>query len=76
MASAKHTLDICFGKDTNLRKELLLDTESTGILPSDLEEPNAEKKAKAKALLASKAGGKATKKIPTPKATKKVKAKK
>ena len=39
MSSAKNTLDICFGKDTNLRKELLLDTESTGITASDLEEP-------------------------------------
>lgn len=39
MKSAKHTLDVCFGKDTNLRKELLLDTESTGLTASDLEEP-------------------------------------
>ena len=39
MSSAKNTLDICFGKDTNLRKELLLDTESTGLTASDLEEP-------------------------------------
>ncbi len=54
MSSAKHTLDICFGKDTNLRKELLLDTESTGISPSDLEVPSAAKN-KAKALLAKKA---------------------
>ena len=59
MSSAKHTLDICFGKDTNLRKELLLDTESTGILPSDLEEPTAEKK-KAKAAALAKATKKAS----------------
>jgi DNA gyrase subunit B len=68
--SAKHTLDICFGKDTNLRKELLLDTESTGILPSDLEEGSAEKK-KARALAAAKLSAKATKKAPVEKATKK-----
>ena len=41
MSSAKNTLDICFGKDTNLRKELLLDTESTGITALDLEEPTS-----------------------------------
>ncbi|RPJ72030.1 MAG: hypothetical protein EHM20_14165, partial [Alphaproteobacteria bacterium] len=77
MKSAKHTLDICFGKDTNLRKELLLDTESTGLTLSDLEEPTAEKK-KAKAMLAAKtaAKAKATKKAPAPKATKKAKGKK
>ena len=87
MSSAKHTLDICFGKDTNLRKELLLDTESTGILPSDLEVPSAAKKL-AKALLAKKATlkakvakksnfkAKATKKIPIKaKVAKKVTAK-
>lgn len=44
MASAKHTLDICFGKDTNLRKELLLDTDSTGKTVSDLEEPKKKSK--------------------------------
>ena len=72
MSSAKHTLDICFGKDTNLRKELLLDTESTGILPSDLEEPTAEKKKARAAALA-----KATKKASSDKkATKKVTASK
>ncbi|MBP9680475.1 MAG: ATP-binding protein [Bacteriovorax sp.] len=66
MSSAKHTLDICFGKDTNLRKELLLDTESTGILPSDLEEP----------IKGAKSTGKTTKKASVAKTTKKVKGKK
>ncbi|MDO9181701.1 MAG: hypothetical protein Q7U04_04800 [Bacteriovorax sp.] len=75
MSSAKHTLDICFGKDTNLRKELLLDTESTGILPSDLEEGSAERK-KAKALAAAKASAKSSKKVVAKKVTKKVKSKK
>jgi DNA gyrase/topoisomerase IV subunit B len=32
MQTAKHMLDVCFGKDTNLRKELLLDEASTGNL--------------------------------------------
>jgi hypothetical protein len=49
---------------------LLLDTESTGILPSDLEEGSAEKK-KARALAAAKLSAKATKKAPVEKATKK-----
>lgn len=35
MQSAKHMLDVCFGKDTNLRKELLLDEESTGIATAE-----------------------------------------
>jgi DNA gyrase/topoisomerase IV subunit B len=48
MPSAKHTLDICFGKDTNLRKELLLDTESTGLTAGDLEEPKKGARAKTK----------------------------
>ena len=74
MSSAKHTLDICFGKDTNLRKELLLDTESTGILPSDLEEGSAEKK-KARAAAAAKVSAKKTKKVPVVKASKNNKAK-
>jgi DNA gyrase subunit B len=53
MKSAKNTLDICFGKDTNLRKELLLDTESTGITASDLEEPKKGAKGKTKISQAS-----------------------
>ncbi len=65
MNSAKHTLDICFGKDTNLRKELLLDTESTGVLPSDLEEPKSGKKGAAKVV----------KKAPAAKATQKTRKK-
>ena len=31
LEASKHMLDVCFGKDTNLRKELLLDTGSTGF---------------------------------------------
>jgi len=69
MDSAKQTLDICFGKDTNLRKELLIDADSTGAITD--EEP-AAKKAGAKAGKAApkvakatvKAGPKATKKAP------------
>lgn len=76
MSSAKHTLDICFGKDTNLRKELLLDTESTGLTLSDLEEPTAEKKAAAAKKASQKATQKVTKKAPVAKATKKAKGKK
>lgn len=38
LPSAKHTLDICFGKDTNLRKELLIDSDSTGANFSSSEE--------------------------------------
>ena len=48
--------DRCFGKDTNLRKELLLDAESTGAIAAD-EAP------------AKKAATKGTQKA-TPKATK------
>jgi len=59
MKSAKNTLDICFGKDTNLRKELLLDTESTGLTASDLEEPKKEKSTK---KVPAKKVAKATKK--------------
>ncbi len=69
MDSAKQTLDICFGKDTNLRKELLIDADSTGAITD--EEP-AAKKAGAKAGKTApkvakatvKAGPKATKKAP------------
>jgi DNA gyrase subunit B len=64
MSSAKNTLDICFGKDTNLRKELLLDTESTGITASDLEESTkgsaADKKAKQAKLQAAQSKGQKT----------------
>lgn len=68
MTSAKNTLDICFGKDTNLRKELLLDTESTGITASDLEEPKKGAKGnhKSKAVMKaaqSKGGSKAPAKV-------------
>ena len=35
MTTAKHMLDVCFGKDTNLRKELLLDEESKGEIPEE-----------------------------------------
>ena len=36
--SAKRMLDVCFGKDTNLRKELLLDPDSSGIDHSEGDE--------------------------------------
>ena len=48
LSSAKQTLDICFGKDTNLRKELLLDSESTGA-DSVAEEESKPKKTTSKA---------------------------
>jgi DNA gyrase/topoisomerase IV subunit B len=44
MQTAKHMLDVCFGKDTNLRKELLLDEASTGVAGED--EPVAKKATK------------------------------
>jgi DNA gyrase/topoisomerase IV subunit B len=44
MQTAKHMLDVCFGKDTNLRKELLLDEASTGTAPE--EEVTAKKSTK------------------------------
>ncbi|MBC7714481.1 MAG: ATP-binding protein [Rhizobacter sp.] len=73
MSSAKNTLDICFGKDTNLRKELLLDTESTGITASDLNEPKkgakAGKSAASMKAAQTKGGGS---KAPVVKATAKV----
>jgi DNA gyrase/topoisomerase IV subunit B len=56
MQTAKHMLDVCFGKDTNLRKELLLDEASTGI--SNEEEAagkKATKKVAAKKVIAKKA---------------------
>jgi DNA gyrase subunit B len=67
LSAAKHMLDVCFGKDTNLRKELLLDTDSTGF--GDGEEIPEPKSAKAKAGKVAKATAKAK---PVAKATKKV----
>jgi DNA gyrase/topoisomerase IV subunit B len=50
LSSAKQTLDICFWKDTNLRKELLLDSESTGAeVEAEVEAKSKPKKATAKA---------------------------
>jgi DNA gyrase/topoisomerase IV subunit B len=37
LSSAKRMLDVCFGKDTNLRKELLLDPDSSGVDHSEQE---------------------------------------
>lgn len=65
MESAKQTLDICFGKDTNLRKELLLDAESTGTIA---EEAAPVKKTTAKAPVKATAKAK-----PVQKTTKKKK---
>ena len=65
MQSAKQTLDICFGKDTNLRKELLLDAESTGAIA---EEAAPVKKTTTKAVAKTTAKAK-----PVQKATKKKK---
>jgi hypothetical protein len=73
MASAKHTLDICFGKDTNLRKELLLDVESTGALQEEeapAKKTTAKVAAKGTAKATAKTTAKATKKAPV-KTTKK-----
>jgi DNA gyrase/topoisomerase IV subunit B len=68
--SAKRMLDVCFGKDTNLRKELLLDPDSSGV--DHTEEATPAKKA-AKAALVEKT---TTKKRAATKATKKVSKKK
>jgi DNA gyrase subunit B len=68
LSAAKHMLEVCFGKDTNLRKELLLDTDSTGF--GDGEEI-PDHKAKKKAGKVAKAATKA--KPVTQKATKKKK---
>ena len=57
MTEAKQMLDICFGKDTNLRKDLLLDSESKGTVQEVVEET---KKATKKAP--NKNADKATKK--------------
>ncbi len=56
MNSAKNMLDVCFGKDTNLRKELLLDAESTGF-GDDGQQPEETpvKKTTAKAKATAKA---------------------
>lgn len=69
LPAAKHMLDVCFGKDTNLRKELLLDTDSTGFgdgeeIPDHKEKKTTGKvaKATAKAKPAKKAAPKSTKK--------------
>lgn len=76
--SAKHMLDVCFGRDTNLRKDLLIDAESTGVDHSEEVEETSKSKAGAKKATLKAASGKkeetkkATKKI----ATKKVPAKK
>lgn len=76
MNAAKRMLDVCFGKDTNLRKELLLDPDSSGI---DHSEEEAPKKSNAKsAQAADKTTSKkvtektTTKKASAPKTTKKI----
>ena len=68
MDAAKQTLDVCFGKDTNLRKELLLDAESTGAIAEDA--APAKKAAPKAAQKATKTTAKAK---PVQKATKKKK---
>lgn len=83
LQSAKNMLDVCFGKDTNLRKELLLDTDSTGF---ESDEPKASakvaRKAAPKAVVkaakkaTAKATAKTTSKAKPVKTTKKAKAKK
>jgi DNA gyrase/topoisomerase IV subunit B len=75
MQSAKNMLDVCFGKDTNLRKELLLDTDSTGF---EADEPKASAKAAPKtvAKATKKATVKTAAKAKPVKTTKKAKAKK
>lgn len=67
LSAAKHMLDVCFGKDTNLRKELLLDTDSTGFGDGEEIPDHNAKKSTAKV---AKATGKAK---PVQKATKKKK---
>lgn len=75
LSAAKHMLDVCFGKDTNLRKELLLDTDSTGF--GDGEEiPDAKAKAKGKVAPGKTAKAAAKTKAKPVKATKKVSKKK
>jgi DNA gyrase/topoisomerase IV subunit B len=67
IGSAKRMLDVCFGKDTNLRKELLLDPDSSGIDHTENEAP-AKKDGKSKAVKADKV---TTKKVATKKVAKK-----
>ena len=50
LEASKHMLEVCFGKDTNLRKELLLDTDSTGF--GDGEEIPTHKTKKSSAKVA------------------------
>ncbi len=72
MQSAKQMLDVCFGKDTNLRKDLLIDAESTGVDHTE-EVESAQGKAKAKASSKKEEPkAKATKKMPAKKEAKKV----
>jgi len=71
--SAKHMLDVCFGRDTNLRKDLLIDTDSTGVDHSEEVESTSKTTAKKSTVKASaEKAPKATKKVPA----KKVAAKK
>lgn len=69
MNAAKRMLDVCFGKDTNLRKELLLDPDSSGI---DHSEEEAPKKSNAKSAQA--ADKTTTKKVAEKTTTKKASA--
>lgn len=55
LQAAKHMLDVCFGKDTNLRKELLLDTDSTGFGDGEEIPDHTAKKTTAKAKPVQKA---------------------
>jgi len=71
LQAAKHMLDVCFGKDTNLRKELLLDTDSTGFGDGEEIPDHTTKKTTAKVAKAT-AKGKPVQKA-TQKATKKKK---
>ncbi len=70
LSAAKHMLDVCFGKDTNLRKELLLDTDSTGFGDGEEIPDHMAKKATGKV---AKATAKAKPAKPVAKATKKKK---
>lgn len=70
LSAAKHMLDVCFGKDTNLRKELLLDTDSTGFGDGEEIPDHNAKKSTGKV---AKATAKAKPVKPVAKATKKKK---
>jgi hypothetical protein len=76
MNAAKRMLDVCFGKDTNLRKELLLDPDSSGIDHSEEDAPKKGAKiAKGddvKTTTKKVAEKTTTKKVSAPKATKKI----